>query len=137
MTSGFGLDGRVGFTGVVHPADPVMRALDVVVHASTTPEPFGLVIAEAMGCGRAVITSGSGGAGELVRAEENALAHHPGDWRDLARQMERLAMNAPLRLRLGRAAREHAERRFDARRLAGEFAATYEAAADGPRVALR
>ena len=64
--------GRVGFTGFLPPA-PAMRALDVVVHASTRPEPFGLVIAEAMACGRAVITSASGGAAELVDAGEDAL----------------------------------------------------------------
>ena len=36
------------------------RALDVVVHASTRPEPFGLVIAEAMACGRALVAAPDG-----------------------------------------------------------------------------
>ena len=67
LADGLGLGGRVGFTGFLPPA-PAMRALDVVVHASTRPEPFGLVIAEAMACGRAVITSAAGGAAELVDA---------------------------------------------------------------------
>ena len=53
LATSLGLDGRVGFTGFVDSVDGVMRALDVVVHASTMPEPFGLVIAEAMACGRA------------------------------------------------------------------------------------
>ena len=35
----------------------VYRSLDVVVHASVKPEPFGLTIAEAMACGRAVVVS--------------------------------------------------------------------------------
>ena len=95
-----------------------MRALDVVVHASTRPEPFGLVIAEAMACGRAVITSGTGGAGELVRDGVDAVTHRPGDAVDLASRIERLAADAALRARLGRAARDTAERRFDAARLA-------------------
>src|SRR5262249_53996443 len=43
-----GLDDRVGFTGYLQDTAAAMRALDVVVHASTDPEPFGLVIAEAM-----------------------------------------------------------------------------------------
>ena len=42
-------------------------SLDVVVHASREPEPFGLVIAEAMACGRAVITTANGGAAEWKR----------------------------------------------------------------------
>ena len=62
-----GLNGRVGFTGFLPPA-PVMRALDVVVHATTRPEPFGLAIAEAMACGRAVIMSAAGGAAEIIDA---------------------------------------------------------------------
>jgi glycosyltransferase involved in cell wall biosynthesis len=53
------LTGRVGLTGFVEAA-PAMRSLDVVVHASTEPEPFGLVIAEAMACARPVITTGYG-----------------------------------------------------------------------------
>ncbi|HEU0080326.1 MAG TPA: glycosyltransferase, partial [Longimicrobiaceae bacterium] len=57
-----GVEDRVGFTGYVEDSAAAMRALDVVVHASTEPEPFGLVIVEAMACGRAVIASEAGGA---------------------------------------------------------------------------
>jgi glycosyltransferase involved in cell wall biosynthesis len=39
-----------------------------------------------------------------------------------------LAADGSLRARLGQAARETAARRFDATRLAGQFAAIYEAA---------
>jgi len=131
LAASLGLEGRVGFTGFVDSVDSVMRALDVVVHASTLPEPFGLVIAEAMACSRAVITSGTGGAGELVRDGVDAVTHRPGDAADLASRIEMLAADAPLRARLGRAARDTAVQRFDAARLAGEFATTYEAAAAG------
>ena len=48
-----GVADRVGFTGFVHTPEATFRALHIVVHASTEPEPFGLVIAEAMACGRA------------------------------------------------------------------------------------
>ncbi len=131
LATSLGLDGRVGFTGFVDSVDGVMRALDVVVHASTRPEPFGLVIAEAMACGRAVITSGTGGAAELVRDGIDAVTHRPGDPADLASRIERLVDDAPLRARLGRAARDTAVRRFDAARLGDEFAGTYEAAVAG------
>src|SRR5690606_34969087 len=36
-----GVDHRVGFTGFVEDVPAAMRDLDVVVHASTEPEPFG------------------------------------------------------------------------------------------------
>ena len=54
------LNGNVGFTGFVNDPAAAIRALDIVVHASTSPEPFGRVIAEAMACGKPVIMSGSG-----------------------------------------------------------------------------
>jgi glycosyltransferase involved in cell wall biosynthesis len=123
------LAGRVGFTGFL-PAAPAMRALDIVVHASTRPEPFGMVIAEAMACGRAVITSGSGGAAELIDAGGDALTHVPGDAEDLSRCIIRLAGDAELRRQLGSRARAVACRRFDSDRLAREVVAVYEAIAE-------
>jgi len=120
-----GLQERVGFTGFLPPA-PAMRALDVVVHASTHPEPFGLVIAEGMACGRAVITSGSGGAAELVEPEWDALTHAPGDAKALAERIARLVADPALRRLLGLRARVAACRRFDPERLAREVVAIYE-----------
>jgi glycosyltransferase involved in cell wall biosynthesis len=46
LARSLGLADRVGFTGFVHTPEATFRALHVVVHASTAPEPFGLVIAE-------------------------------------------------------------------------------------------
>ncbi len=124
-----GLDGRVGFTGVVSDAAAVMRTLDVVVHASTDPEPFGLVIAEAMACGRAVIVSAAGGAAEIVTAGHDALTHTPGDAGALAMAIARLADDEDLRVRMGRAGRATAERAFTRERLAREFVSVYQALA--------
>jgi len=120
-----GLADRVAFTGFLRSA-PAMRALDVVVHASTRPEPFGLAIAEAMACGRAVVTSGSGGAGELIEPEVDALTHAPGDAAGLARAIARLAADPQLRQQLGARARVAACQRFDPDRLARELIAVYE-----------
>jgi glycosyltransferase involved in cell wall biosynthesis len=120
-----GLAGRVGFCGFVDHADRALRSLDVVVHASTAPEPFGLVIAEAMACGRAVIASAAGGAMEIVTPEENALAHAAGDADDLAAQVLRLIGDGDLRARLGESGRATVERRFGAARLAGDLAPVY------------
>jgi len=121
-----GLAGRVGFTGFVDAADEAMRALDIVVHASTEPEPFGLVIAEAMACGRAVIASDAGGAREIFTQGIDALAHPPGDSAALAGCIARLAADEGLRRQLGVAARLTAERRFNRRRLASELAPIYQ-----------
>jgi glycosyltransferase involved in cell wall biosynthesis len=121
----FGITERVAFTGFAARPAPLLRALDVVVHASTEPEPFGLVIAEGMACGRAVIVSRAGGAAELVEEETDALAAAPGDAADLARAIDRLAADPALRARLGAAARRTAERRFDSRTFVASFVDLY------------
>jgi glycosyltransferase involved in cell wall biosynthesis len=125
IARGFGIAERVGFTGFLRSA-PAMRALDVVVHASTQPEPFGLVIAEAMACGRAVITSAAGGAAELVRPDHDAVTHAPGDANDLAKAIARLSADANLRRELGARARTAACDRFHPDRLARELVDLYE-----------
>ncbi len=120
-----GVGSRIGFTGFLQSA-PTMRALDIVVHASTRSEPFGLVIAEAMASGRAVITSASGGAAELVEPEVDALTHASGDADSLADAILRLVADAGLRRRLGARARASACRRFDPDRLARDLVSVYE-----------
>lgn len=120
-----GIGARVGFTGFVDDPGAAMRALDVVVHASTEPEPFGLTIAEAMACGRAVIASQGGGAAEIVSPDVDALTTPPGDAAALARAITQLATDTSLRLRLGHAARTAAGQRFSCRRFVDEFLDVY------------
>jgi glycosyltransferase involved in cell wall biosynthesis len=121
-----GLNGRVGFAGFLDDPAAAMRSLDILVHASTEPEPFGMVIVEGMACGRAVIASRAGGASELFLDGENALGHSPADFRELARQMERLASDPELRRRLGERARAAAERTFQHARLAEQLLPLYQ-----------
>jgi glycosyltransferase involved in cell wall biosynthesis len=99
------------------------------VHASTAPEPFGLVIAEAMACERAVIASDAGGARELFTPGVDALPHTPGSADSLASVIATLAGDHEGRARMGHAGRQTAEKRFDRRRLASELLPVYERAA--------
>lgn len=121
-----GLQGRVGFTGFLDDPAVAMRSLDIVVHASTKPEPFGMVIIEGMACGKAVIASQAGGADELFVDGVNAVGHRPGDAEQLAQQIEKLARDEQCRLRLGRAARTAAEQGFEGHRLAEELLPLYQ-----------
>jgi glycosyltransferase involved in cell wall biosynthesis len=132
MAAQLGVEAKVGFTGFVSNPASAIRALDVVVHASTEPEPFGRVIAEAMACGRAVISSATGGADELITEGHNALVHTPGDPASLALSMEKLVRESDLRQRLGCAGRATAERRFASSRLAAELVPIYRRALNGP-----
>src|SRR5438876_1327797 len=120
-----GLSSRVGFTGYIDRPESALRALDIVVHASTEPEPFGLVIAEAMACGRPVTVSAAGGAAEIVREGVNGLAHPSGDEATLSRQILELASDSTLRARFGQAGRATVERQFDRARLSAELIPIY------------
>ncbi|MEK6280864.1 MAG: glycosyltransferase family 4 protein [Acidobacteriota bacterium] len=125
MARQLGISSRIGFTGFVSNPATAMRSLDIMVHASTQPEPFGLVIVEGMACGRAVIVSEAGGAAELIESGINALGHPPGDAVRLSERLMELASDASLRTRLGEAGRSTAERRFNRTRLSTELTAIY------------
>ncbi len=121
-----GLTGRVGFVPFAADTAPLYRALDVVLHASTRPEPFGLTVAEAMACGRPVAVSAAGGAVELFTEGIDALGIRPGDSEGVANAVRRLVGDAELRARLGAAARRTAEARFDAAGYGRRLVAFYE-----------
>ena len=107
--------------------DPVAiyRALDIVVHASTQPEPFGRTIAEAMACGRAVIAANAGGATELFTDSHDALGVALNDAPALAQAIARLARDTSFRDTLARNARTTAEQKFNPVRMGREVLALY------------
>ena len=121
-----GISERVGFTGVVFEPAAAIRALDVVVHTSTEPEPFGRVIAEAMACGKPVITTGLGGAAEILSLGDVALTIDPKEPKSLTIAISRLASDPELRLRLGDNGLSTARRYFGRERLARELPPVYE-----------
>ena len=106
----------------------MLRSLDVVVHASTRPEPFGRVIVEGMACGASVVAMNEGGAAELFIDEVDALGCPPRNVAELARVMIRLIDDLGLRARLGSAGRSAALARFDRTRLGQEWAPIYNRA---------
>jgi len=120
-----GISDRVCLTGFVNDPAAAMRSLDVVVHASTEPEPFGLVIAEAMACGRAVIASEAGGAAEIIEPKVNALSHSPGDTIRLAECITLLVTNNELRRTLGLAGQATVQERFNRELLVKELLPIY------------
>lgn len=121
-----GLANRVGFIPFAANPVPIYRALDVVLHASTQPEPFGLTVAEAMACGRAVIVSAAGGAAELFTDGVDALGAEPGNVGQLASAVRHLVGDTALRARLGQAARRTAETCFDATHYGQRLVSLYD-----------
>ena len=62
-----GITERVHFLGFRDDVPRLMKAVDIVLHSSTSPEPFGRVIVEGMLAHKPVIATGAGGAKEIIK----------------------------------------------------------------------
>ncbi len=100
-----GLGDRVIWAGFRRDTPQVMAALDVLVLPSVEPEPFGLVVVEAMSTARPVIAAAHGGPLETVVHQETGLLFPPRDPEALAAAMVRLGTDRALRARMGEAGR--------------------------------
>ncbi|MBW3547432.1 MAG: glycosyltransferase [Actinobacteria bacterium] len=108
LVGDLGLAGRVEFRGFRKDVAGEMARLHVLVHASVIPEPFGLVVVEAMAAGLAVVAAGAGGPAEVLTPEVDGLLYPMGDRDALTAALVRLGEDPALRGRLGRAAAERA-----------------------------
>jgi glycosyltransferase involved in cell wall biosynthesis len=103
-----GLDQQIQFLGHVTDMSALYNALDVVLSCSTSPEPLGTVVIEAMTMGRPMIGPAHGGAAEMIEDEKSGLLTRPGDADALATAIIRLHGDSEYARRLGVAARERA-----------------------------
>lgn len=85
-----GLRGRVHFSGFQTHSRDFLNELDVLVHASIAPEPFGRVVLEAMACGIPVVATTGGGIDEFVRDGHSGLLVQPGNVDEMASAVQRL-----------------------------------------------
>ena len=89
-----------------------MAALDILVLPSIRPEPFGMVILEAMASAKPVIATAHGGPLETVIAGETGALVPPDDPPALAQAMTDLASSAEKRREWGAKGRAHVVRSF-------------------------
>ena len=124
-----GIADRVRFAGwQFDPAamPDVHRALDVLVLASSEPEPFGLVILEAMATAKPVIATAHGGPLEICVEGETGLLVPPRDPAAMARAMIAL-IDDPARARaMGEAGRRRVLARYTAERYVAAIADVYQ-----------
>ena len=108
-----GIQDRVWFTGFIPEPGEAYALLDVLVHSSIDPEPFGLVLTEAMAFGIPVVAARSGGPLEIVSDGVDGYLMDPRDPEPLGILLARLLADHQLRERIGGAGRESVLRRFD------------------------
>ncbi len=116
---------RVRFAGFTKDIPKAMAALDIVVHASITGEPFGQVITEAMAVGKPVIATRGGGVPEIITHGENGLLTPMGDPAALANEIISLIQDPEKARRIGGAGYHHVRDTFTARQGARQVERIY------------
>jgi glycosyltransferase involved in cell wall biosynthesis len=104
----FGLGRAVEFAGHVPDARPWLRAADLLVHCTVRPEPFGMVMAEAMIQERPVVAFRHGAAEENVIDGLTGRLVAPGDTTALAGAIDAVLGDAAARQAMGVAGRSRA-----------------------------
>jgi glycosyltransferase involved in cell wall biosynthesis len=111
-----GIGDRVIFTGWRYRLDDipeVMAAIDILVHTSVRPEPFGLVLIEAMASGKPVIAASDGGVPEVVEDGVTGFLADPREISSYVQRLKDLLNNRPLARQVGIAARRRVEGNFE------------------------
>jgi len=123
-----GLGARVRFAGWRYgPTEmpDVHRALDVLVLASREPEPFGLVLLEAMATGKPVVATAHGGPLDIVEDGRTGDLVPPRDPAAMARAIIALLRDPARCARIGAHARERVVQRYTAEQYVAGVEAVY------------
>lgn len=107
-----GIEHDIHFMDFVENPQEWMQACDVVVLA-TKEETFGLVLAEAMQSGVAVIGTNSGGVPEIIDHDKNGFLFKYGDVINLCKYILELKENENKLLQYAKAGQEKAKQLFD------------------------
>ncbi len=117
MVDEFGLHDRVQFLGFRDDIPVLMSLVDVVVHASTSAEPFGRVIVEGMLARTPVVASNGGGAAEIINHGKTGFLFEPGDVAGLSKVLGQITRDKEGVQRMSEAALEEALDYYSVERL--------------------
>jgi glycosyltransferase involved in cell wall biosynthesis len=110
----------VTFAGQVADAGPYIERMDVLVNASE-PEPYGIVLLEAMSRGVPVVAVDAGGPRELIEHQRTGMLASSGAPEALAHALEPLLRSPELRHTIAAAARARFEEEFTDERMRERF----------------
>jgi glycosyltransferase involved in cell wall biosynthesis len=127
MVEHYRLADKIEFRGYV-PRETIVdiiKELDVLVLCSRQPEGLGLVLLEAMSCGKPVIAPAEGGPLDIVEDHRSGLLIPARDPQKLADAILYLAEHPEERRKMGDAGRKRVESSFQAEQAAIKTAALY------------
>lgn len=125
MVANRGLEECFEFTGFRTDVPKLIEALDILVHASITGEPFGQVVIEGMAAAKPVVATNGGGVPEIVCDGETGLLVPMGDAAAMASAIGELLSNPADGLAMGRAGRQRVLDHFTAHHTAGKMEGIY------------
>lgn len=106
------LDEQVKYIGMTREPGKLMSCCDVVV-LTTFCETFGLILAEAMRAGTAVIGTRAGGVLEIITDKETGLLYESGNAGELAQCLLNLHADPEIRDKLAAAGKKFADQMFN------------------------
>jgi glycosyltransferase involved in cell wall biosynthesis len=106
------LTDRIMFTGQRSDIPRLMKAMDILVHASLEADPYPGVVLEAMLMGRPIIASNQGGPAEALDDGQTGILCRPGDAEALASKTLELANKPDQREEIGKVAKKVAWERY-------------------------
>ncbi len=127
LSERLGLDGHLTLTGYL-PYDQVARLLaryDVFVLPSSAPEPLGIVMLEAMACGKPVVATNQGGPLDVVQHGVTGLLVPPDDPAALAAAITTLLKSEETRRAMGRAGAARVQALFTIQRHVAQLLEVY------------
>ena len=130
LAEGLGIADKVIFPGFVRNEDTSLfyNASDVFIFPTLRLESFGIVIAEAMACGKPVIASNIGSIPNVIDNGVNGILIPPGDFRELASQIKRLFNDRMYSKALSEKAQLKANERFGLNRMVESTIEVFESA---------
>lgn len=116
----------INFVGFVNDVQAYVAGLTFLVHASTTGEPFGQVIVEAMGVGKPVVATRGGGVVDIVVDGETGILVPMGEVHPMAEAIQFLLDHPHAGSEMGARGRERVLANFTIQRTAKMVQKVYE-----------
>jgi glycosyltransferase involved in cell wall biosynthesis len=122
-----GLSEKVIFTGYRQDVAALMKYMDVVVHASKRPEPFGMVIIEGMAMGKPVVATCAGGPLDIIIDGETGYLVEIGNISDMGQAVIQLLRFPEKAKKMGRHGRARVQAEFSSQKYAAQMGNIFKA----------
>jgi len=120
------LNDRFKFLGFREDIPQLHNAIDIFVHASIEPEPFGRVVLEAMAMEKPIVATNSGGTPEQITDGESGLLVPMGDYNAMASALEKYLRDMNAAKEIGKRAFSEIKERFSISKMVKTMESVYE-----------